>query len=479
MKERVIYLKDLFYYICRKWRIALILMLVFALVLNFYGWYRAKKAISVPTGNDVLEELRSGLSEKERFDAENRARNYSSYFQQYIAQSEYMEHSIYFNLDPTTAPTYTAVFYTDSTVGLGSGMGTVQVTGEKSQTADQGAAVLFAVRSIIDSSEAMERAAEILGLQDQKQYVRELYKTRILGSNLTLTVHASSEEKAQNVGKALSALVQEKKDAFTELYGEYRLEMVDEQVFTGPDYEMIANQASVISRNASLENMMKATNDNLPSAARAYYNALLSGQAEEILPNEAAVPVKIKLLYPKWIIVGLILGLVLYFLAAAFVYIVSGKLRTAEEVRESFGVRVLSEVRASDRKKKGLDTLVEKAFGDGKRLLNVEAGVSAACERILYAVKPQEKLLLLCDEGSEAARKMMDASVKQLKEGGADASVECGNTADPHIFQKLREADAVVFFKHLGHCGHEDFIREKECVADAGKDVVGAVLLKD
>ncbi|MBQ6036201.1 MAG: hypothetical protein IJL43_02710 [Lachnospiraceae bacterium] len=119
MKERVIYLKDLFYYICRKWRIALILMLVFALVLNFYGWYRAKKAAdaSASSHRDELEALRENLTEKQIFDAEDRARNYFVYYRQYLDQGQYMENSVYFKLDPTAVPVFRAEYLAENWAG--------------------------------------------------------------------------------------------------------------------------------------------------------------------------------------------------------------------------------------------------------------------------------------------------------------------------------------------------------------------------
>ena len=88
MKERVIYLKDLFATLLRKWPVALCFVIAGALALNFYGVYKAGKASGASASSaETLNSLKSVLTAAEAEHAESSASNYKWLNEQYIAVS--------------------------------------------------------------------------------------------------------------------------------------------------------------------------------------------------------------------------------------------------------------------------------------------------------------------------------------------------------------------------------------------------------
>ena len=478
MKERVIYLKDLFFVLCKKWRIAVIVMLAFAVLMNFYAWNNAKKAQSAAgTQGPALDELRSELTEKEILDAEQRAEIYAGYYQQYAALAEYMEKSVYFKLDPKAAPTYSALFYADQTGGAGN---TVVVDGSSgsNNTAEliSGANVLYALNEVINGEETEEKAAAALQMSEERQYVRELYRTEIIGSNLLLTVHAATEADAEKIGKLISDQVESKSKDFNEIYGDYTVTKVEERTYTGADAVLLADISSVISRNSSLESIMKTNRDNVPDAEKNYYNALVEYVAEESMPDSAVQPQKsVKLVYPKWIVVGLFLGLVIYLLAAVLGYVLSDKIKTSEEVYEYFGIPLLAEIQDGKR------TKIDVAFSKNKPVFDPEKGTDVAVDRVLYRKdrKEGENLLIMTESDDERVNKVTQMLSEKLNHLNEVSVVEKNLTSSENQMQILGTTDCVIITERLRKTSYDSFLREVNAAKEAGTEIVGAVVIRD
>ena len=88
MKERVIYLKDLFLTLLKKWPVALCFVILGAVALNCYGALKAKNAAGSASYDAKLTTLKSVLTEAEAEHAESSASNYRVLNQQYKAVSE-------------------------------------------------------------------------------------------------------------------------------------------------------------------------------------------------------------------------------------------------------------------------------------------------------------------------------------------------------------------------------------------------------
>jgi len=475
MKERVIYLKDLFYYICRKWRIALILMLVFALVLNFYGWYRAKKAAdaSASSHRDELEALRENLTEKQIFDAEDRARNYFVYYRQYLDQGQYMENSVYFKLDPTAVPVFRAEYLAENWAGR---------SGGASESGSEPVAdVLIALRAVAESDEVLDRIAEVLDMQDRKQYVRELYNTEAVGSGMTVTVYGETEVKAKKAGAVLVDVLKEAAEELPDSLKDESVILLGTRCYTAADPKVGGDQEKAIAHSAVLENIMNASGNNLPSAAKSYYEALLNDNMNEVVPESGDESKKIGKVFPKWIIVGLLLGFLLYVVCAALIYILSEKIKTAEEVEEYFGIRVLSQVKCCTKRKNFLDRFVDWIFTKKQLIFDEEDGVRSILDRIVYRAgyEDGEQLLLCTDAGDETANSIAAKLVVGLEEKGVQARIKEDVFVSPAMMEILRSAKGVIFFKHLGKSAYTSLMKELDAIRDADAVLVGSVILRD
>ena len=471
MKERVIYLKDLFYMLCRKWVIAVVVMLVFALLMDAYAWNGARKEAESTAANlekNTLKELQGALSEREISEVEQRVENYLNYYQQYMALSEYMEKSIYFNLDPKAVPTYYALFYADIEEEQ-----VPSAAGGQKANQNTDADVLYAVNEIIQSEEVEKKVAEALGISEGAQYARELYKANISGSNLFLTVYAATESDAQMIGQIISGEVEEKGQDFRDIYGDYTLVKVEERVYTGAASAVASDINAVISRDSSIESILRTCGgDNLSKDAKAYYNELLNYEEEASKPAAKKTVGKV---YPKWILVGLLLGLLAYIVVAAFVYILSDKIKTPEEVEEYFGIPVLAEIRS-----KKADWL-DKAFTGKRVVFDAEEGTNAVIDRVLYRSgrKEGERLMITAEADSESVEEIARLLSEKLGSLKEETTFEKGMSSSGDIMQKLQNADGIMMIVLLRKSAYGPFLREMNAAKEAETKVIGAVVLRD
>ncbi len=475
MKEKTIYLKDLLRDVLKKWRVLPVFIVLLALLMNAYGWYRVRRAEASrepeKTAVSEVERTRAVLSPKEIADAEERAEAYRIYYEQYQETHEHMKRSVLFNMDPSAVPSYKAVLYCELT--------DVDADPEGTDT-DTLADVMVGICSVIESRETQKMVSDIFGLPDDQGLVRELYKTSTENGSLILKVYGRTEEEAKKAGEAIIAEVLKKESALEEIYGPIRITLVGARLTTHQDTTVSDWQQKIISRRNTLESAMQTTGNNLSANAKKYYNALLNEDPEEPEENQEdskPAQAKTKLIYPKYLLFGVALGVAAWFIFFALAYLMKDRVRTREEVEEYYGVRVLSDIRTKERK--GVDGSIDRLFRKHAEVFDEADGLKASVDRILYGGKrPEGAVLISYDKGDEKAAEIGGKLADALREKGQTAESAEAVTASTASMETLKKTGGLVFVKTLSESSADIFSRELRTVSDAGTDVLGAVLLR-
>lgn len=281
---------------------------------------------------------------------------------------------------------------------------------------------------------------------DQEREALEAY-----ASELNTTIDELPEHMTAELADLRGKLSEEEAsfvEAVAKLYM-YRMwasDKINEELIVGePDQGDLEIVQTLYYANEGVQSAIQV----MTSAEKSYYNVLVkeqSGIDMSATEKEISVP---GMLQPKWLMIGAVLGLFLGAFVVAMAYMLSGKLRTAEDMEIGYGVPVL----AVSRKKE-----------------TTESGVLA--KGIAKLMKEQELAsiaVFACE--TPAAKKMKEELTKHLEAQNLHVNASTG--AKDCFIGEIADTDTVLFVEQIGKSRYSDIeyrvsACRKFCVKVAG-----------
>ena len=187
----------------------------------------------------------------------------------------------------------------------------------------------------------------------------------------------------------------------------------------------------------------------MTSAEKSYYNVLvkeLSGTDMSAVEKDISSP---GLIQPKWLVIGCVLGAFIGACVISGAYLLSGKLRTAEDMEMPYGIPVLAELKSAD------DPTLDSVAKGIIRLLT---------ERKLSTIA-------ISNVDTEGAKR----TGEQLKEKLRTQNIAVKTTSPDYagFIDEVSEADAVLFVEQVGksrYCDIESCVEacRKFCIPTIG-----------
>lgn len=489
---------DLLYAILTKWRVMIIWMLLGALLAGTFSYVKSSKAAkAVPADPEVeLEALRSKLSEGDALVVEETAEQYATYYKKLLKLKDYAENSPFMQLDPTSVPTMVSLYAIDDHAD-GQVLTFNETTNETGTSKDsevnllnsKAESIVGIYRSKVADDKIIKDAARRLGSDVKADYLADMISAEYRGEAvLAVNVFGTNKEMCQAITDAVNAHMDEITEEVKKAY-EFDI------TYTGTSYLYTKNDL-VQTYQRNLNNDMYSLRANMDNISyrftddkKAYFEALASRNAETVVIGEASNTDAVKEnmtvsgngkghVSKKYLLLGFVLGAFLVACWYGFKYVISGKLHTADDIRDAFHVLVIGEVNTTE-KKNPIDKLLDKIFkidtGDTENKMDVissNIGISAK--------KASAKNVLIIGASSD------DESVKfreGLKEKTASKNKEISFDiaesvlSNSHSVNKLSETDMVVFVERKDKSKFEHIMREMELCNEFGVEVIGAVVL--
>ena len=166
----------------------------------------------------------------------------------------------------------------------------------------------------------------------------------------------------------------------------------------------------------------------------------------------------------KYLLIGLVLGLVVGCGYIAIRYVLSSKLRTAQDLEHGFGITVLGCV-AEQNSSKRVGTKED------------QIGVIVANVKLIMERQGKQKVFLTGGSATERCCGVIDAIAQGLKDQGMDCAVGVSVVNDVDSISKVADADAVVLVEEIDVSGYETIKKEKELCEQCKIPVLGSVVL--
>ncbi len=527
-EETEIDLIDLLHVILRKWRSIVVAMLLGAIALGAFSYFKPSavdksKAVKVTViTRDELDEMRDKLEDKEAEEVLLTIDSYLISKEKYDELLELNENSIRYKIDAEKEPnmivTYMISDYIEDTHAYMSEV----------SSADN---IISLYNSSLHSASVIQQIRDVTGYDVNEVYIKELYSVSKAGlSMMNLYVTAPSKEECEAIMGVLEKNINELKASIAAI-NTHKIQRVSEnyyeQLDTGLRDTQKSMEQSIIDYQKSFLSVPSAfTNDQ-----KEYYETLIdlsegrltlgSKEAKEAAVKKAEEEMRLaaeqkkleeasdnvdfadalesqknaqkvleKHVSKKFIAIGGLAGAFLAVMWYCVAYVIAGTLRTEADLSDIFRLSLYGRIKAVDGsgKKKlfaGIDKWIDGLFNKNRPDFSEKESLDIVCSGIgVSAQKNEAKKIFVTGVGNDAdSEKYKEMIVSDLKSGkylpeGCEVDFGKNVVFDPRALEKMAHSDGVVLVEKIGSSRYENIGNELEAFKKYGVDVFGAVVLE-
>jgi len=489
MKEREISLIDLIVEILLKWRVIIVWMLVGGILMGGFSYVRSCRTAqaaaleeqlqqTVSEGQTELEYLESVLTNMQ-INNVNTAISYESLCE---AKEAYLQESVMMQINPLEMPRALLTF---------------QVVAEDVETAQRidrvyedmvegGLSQWLADEVQEDVSDAA--MSELISLESNSRELLDASDT------FKISISHISEEKCIQLAEKVDEYFQEQHSQLIRKMGEHQIQLVNQNFSYVIDTELLDKLQGIQSNMTTWSVNAAKLKDAFSEEEWRYYNCLIankqqgdSAEVQQSEEGEEAEPSSVTVIRPsvsmKYVLMGMVLFAFLYAFYVFLKYILSGRIRTADDVASLYGVPELGVIPAEKGGKRlfaFVDGWILKLRSWNRRSFATEEAIGLAAVAVKMAAKKEGLNEICCIGCSLKSNAVKTADIIQniLKE--ADISLKVLNNVlyDQEVMEQLLSARGAFLLERAGETLYDEVSREIELLHRQEIKVLGIIVVE-
>ncbi|MCI8659812.1 MAG: hypothetical protein HFG54_06150 [Lachnospiraceae bacterium] len=463
--EQEIDLKDLIFAILYKWKIILITVIVFAVLLGGAKGFLTYKSQNDPNAVSQKEEAHQEELAQYESDLVSYEREIANISDNIINQQEYLENSILMNISPYDVCEARSDLFIKTDYEIMPGMAYQNVNYTDS--------ILQAYQYIITSASFLEDinpSPEI-----DTHYLQELVSVKrgqldsqastanlsSLTNLLSIYVQHSDQEESEKILNAILDQLNTLHQQVAKDIGEHTVKILNTSADHIIDFSLSEKQATNFKRLDMLQTSLAEKKTALQE---------LTKPANVTSPSSAFIKSTV-----KYGVLGGVLGgfLIVFFICVCF--LLSDKLYSPKELRNRFGAKILGTLTiAASSKKSSIDQWLSHLEGRSRNSTADEYELITA--NIKNYTNNIKTLLVSGCAASDSIIQVTD----YLKDRLPNVQVITGGNILQNVdaIQKLSECDSVVFVEQCNYSSYHSIELELEKAYDLKKEIVGFIVFE-
>lgn len=465
--ERMIRITDLIEYILKRWRLLLIYMIIFGILLNVFACFKSYQSMAQAEMQDEAEELSQYeeiLSEKEISEVKSAVDSYQIYEQSYADYLEYSANSIKMQLDANAVSTQKMIY---------------QITSNQIDAIN----ISDVFTEIIPNDTTCQKILEETGWDVDISYIKELITvtnmytgfmsdssgqgiTNIVENNtadnmsvlVTINIIADNKDDCAVVKKAIEEEVNSLTNDLKSEFEEFDVKKISDLYGVKADSSLRQDQQNLVTAINSVNNSMQTLENNLSEDQKSYFSALINKEVElkeEGNGGSTSVDLsQIQYINIKYIVVGAMIGAILCCLYIICGFCANRYLLSPNYIADNLDSEVLmvyTEEKKNDKKVNIIDRWISSIFKRNGDWYTESKQLNMLFARIQIAVEKSNlrKIHLVSSLKNENIRHFILDLSKRLEEEKIDFSTGESILSDIDSLEKFSGADGVVFVEQI------------------------------
>lgn len=447
--EQEIDLKDLLFAVLHRWKMILLAAVVLAVVL---GGYKGFSTYRVQNDSAV----RTAAQEQYQVDLESYEAKLALYEHEIAkleadvaGQQEYLEESVLMNIGAYNVGEAKANLFVKAD--------TVVELGDKSFNLTYADAVAEAYKVSLESTQFLQQIAESTGIE--LRYLRELVTVSMSNDVVAIQVKHESQEEAKAILDAVLEGVESACEKIQDTIGVHSVSVANESVGYMVDLELANSQKAASDRLADLNKRLDAKKGEMkalkePVLAQPSMNGVV----------KAGV---------KFAVVGGVLGAFAVMFGVCVVFLLSGKVHSAGELKSRFRVKILGVMPSGDHVG-AVDAWLNRLEGRAQGAPEEKYVLMAA--EIQNHVESTKTVLVVGSAGDEKLQQVAEKLRKQLDD--IAVVVGCDLLQNVDSLRKLAEVDCVILVEQCNVSSYGEIELMLEKAVELKKEVLGCVVFE-
>ena len=453
-------LAQLFWAICRRWRMVLCWMLAVAVVAGAF------KAVSTARSLRNTEEIAAAQSTYEALVANNRQersdilKRLRSISEEIAERQAYEKNSYYMSIDPYNVAVAEQIYYVKTDYQILPDM--------IYQNPDYTDAIVNAYMYVLTGESNLQPVAEKCDME--LRYLEELVTVWSNGSGMfTVHVIARDMEEAEKILALLDGGVATSRELIESTINAHEITKLTYNAYTTVDMNLSQTQSDKEDALTKLRTEYADQTARYETLKEDYKNFKAPvSDSDGVLRGSV-----------KMIVLGALLGAVIACCIVCVQAAVSDRLYSAGSLTQRVRLRILGAVPTDPAKISAMGKLDRKLRGKaGLSTATDAAGVYAVAASYLAGAYPEAKTVLVAggaeEEHIQAACKAFQANLPEKKflPGGSVLT-------DADTIRKVGQSDLTVLVEHTGVSSYSGVIREAETVQSLKGTLAGALVIED
>ena len=453
-------LRQLFWAICRRWRMVLCWMLAVAVVAGAF------KAVSTARSLRNTEEIAAAQSTYEALVANNRQersnilKRLRSISEEIAERQAYEKNSYYMSIDPYNVAVAEQIYYVKTDYQILPDM--------IYQNPDYTDAIVNAYMYVLTGESNLQPVAEKCDME--LRYLEELVTVWSNGSGMfTVHVIARDMEEAEKILALLDGGVATSRELIESTINAHEITKLTYNAYTTVDMNLSQTQSDKEDALTKLRTEYADQTARYETLKEDYKNFKAPvSDSDGVLRGSV-----------KMIVLGALLGAVIACCIVCVQAAVSDRLYSAGSLTQRVRLRILGAVPTDPAKISAMGKLDRKLRGKaGLSTATDAAGVYAVAASYLAGAYPEAKTVLVAggaeEEHIQAACKAFQANLPEKKflPGGSVLT-------DADTIRKVGQSDLTVLVEHTGVSSYSGVIREAETVQSLKGTLAGALVIED
>lgn len=453
--EQEIDLKDLMFAVLRKWRP--MILAAFALAILLGGYKCGNELLHQKDEAFVLDLKDQYASDLKKYEQSKKGyeRDIENFTSSIAYQEKYKENSILLKTDP-----------------YNKGMATIDVFVKMSAPSQESGLIVttldFADSVVKAYASAIQQGAFLAGLANQKGidliYLKELIKVTVdYDSNMfNVTVTCADEKEAEEILDKIIDNVESLQPEVQDRLGQHNISLLNQNAGVVTDQSLVDYQQLKVKNLAD-------TNKNLEDAE----NAL----KDLVEPGKPASLSKISILKVgiKYGVLGLLAGAFLFALVVCVAFVLNGKLKSDNDLKDRFGLKLLGAF-AQKRTKRSLsrvDDWLDRL--EGRENISDDLAYEMIAANINNLVDKGSSVFLT---GAVKEDTLQDLVMK-LKETLPEFKLGFGAdmTREVSTLREISEYDTIILVESRAESRLRKIEKEVDTIINMKKNVIGYIIL--
>lgn len=467
IKDREVSLQELLWQIVFSWRrmlICAVILGILAAVTRYAGDLKAYKIAQSAQASDKDAEV--PLTEEERILVQD-----AKILQNSLNESrEYMQNSILMSIDPYQENVLVLQYYVDSDY-------TFNYTTENAINYTD--AIVSAYTEHANGGAMAAKIVETLGLDCEVRYMEELISAAVVSSDQVFSVEVvyPDSELLEAMADVLKAGLAEQTTAINDNIGSHSLKLLSQDIVVRADAQLAAYQKN--SQDMLTTYRAQLTALKTPMSANQLKELERDVEKNTQTDSKEAVVVPKPGISVKYIVLGVIAGLLLAMIWTVCRVLFAGKLQQADELTDIYGIRLFGLLQ-EDKKRAGIDRLLLALKNRHKKQLSREDHVDIVCSNMELACR-DDNINSICLCGTELKsipEALMKVIISRMDNVGIKVTPGGNIRYDMAALRQVKEIGTVVILEQTGVSGYQEIDKEIKTFAEQNVKVLGCVCVE-